>query len=658
MQFNFFLKSRLVAVLLLLSFSVSAQLKVAKIFSNHSVLQRDQPVKIWGWAIPNSSVNIQFANQNVKSTADNLGKWLVTLNAMPANKNPQILTIKSGVETVSFEDILVGDVWLCSGQSNMEWRLKDANNAQVEIAAANYPLIRHFKVPLELEFTPQDDLKAGEWEVSTPKTAGDFTAIGYFFARHLKNELDVPIGLLNSSWGGAQVESWISEAAIKKSEVLNYYADLMPKNWEEDAQRNEKKLIQKIYDNVNTDVSQINEVEYLTPSYSYANWLNINVPGQWRWSGLPSFQGTAFLQKFIEIPESFTDQITEFSFGNNSGEFELIVNGKTVFKGFAIGKISSKLPAGTWKKGVNNILIKVSANNDNGRRWMGFGGNSTDFYVQATEEKVMLATEPWKMIPSWESERTYTRWMNSSGAIIYNAMIAPIIDYAIKGVIWYQGESNAGRAYQYRQSFPLLIENWRQDWGYEFPFLFVQLSSYGGFQSSNEGSNWAELREAQTMTLQLPQTGMVVTTDIGNPNDIHPRNKQDVGKRMALSALKVAYQKELVYSGPTYKNVTFTKGKAILSFENVGTGLMVKDKYGYLQGFEIAGGDQKFYYAKAEIQGNSVIVSHPMVKNPEAVRYGWTNSPIDANLFNKEDLPTSPFRTDAWKGITEDVKFE
>jgi sialate O-acetylesterase len=659
MKTSFLTKLQIVVAISLLSFAVSAQLKVAKIFSDHTVLQRDQPVKVWGWSTQNSEVNVQFANQNINATADNSGKWMATLNAMSANKNPQVLTIKSGTETVKFEDILIGDVWLCSGQSNMEWRLKDVNDAQAEIAAANYPLIRHFKVPLELEFTPQKDLNGGEWEVVTPETAAEFTAVGYFFARHLKNELDVPIGLLNSSWGGSQVESWISGDAIKSSEVLGYYAETMPKSWDEDAKLTEQKLIKRIYKNVNIDVNKINENDYLNPTYDYDKWLNISVPGQWQWQGLPSFQGTVYLQKFVEVPEPFTNQVTDFSFGNNTGNFELIVNGKTVYKGFATGKIDTKIPAETWKSGANSILIKTSANdNNNGWTWMGFGGDKNDFYIQTNGEKVMLVEEQWKMIPSWKVERNYTRWMNNAGSIIYNSMIAPITDYGIKGAIWYQGESNAGRAFQYRKSFPLMIENWRQDWGYDFPFFFVQLSSYGGFQDSNEGSNWAELREAQTMTLQLPKTGMAVTTDIGNPDNIHPRNKQDVGQRLALSALKVAYGKDLVYSGPAYKSVAFTKGKAVLSFENIGSGLTAKDKYGYLQGFEIAGSDQKFYYAKAEIQGNEVLVNHPMVRDPKAVRYGWTNSPIDANLFNKQGLPASPFRTDSWKGVTENVKFE
>lgn len=652
------LRLQLIAVLFLFSFSVSAQLKVAKIFSDHMVLQRDKPIKIWGWATPNSEVTVRFIDKDVETTAAASGKWMANLGVYSVNKNPQELLISSENERIKFQDVLVGDVWLCSGQSNMEWRLKDVNNAQNEISAANNPLIRHFKVPLELEFTPQEDLNNGEWEVTSPKTVSEFTAVGYFFARDIQKELDIPIGLLNSSWGGSQVESWISTEAIKNSEVLGYYATKMPKNWNEDARISETKLIKSIYGDANIDVTNVNEADYLSLTYDYDKWLTITVPGQWDWQEKQAFRGTAYLQKMVDIPVSFTSNTTEFSFGSNSGNFELIVNGRTIHKGFAMGEIYVKIPAKTWKTGANNIVIKTSANDDNGWRWMGFGGNESDFFIQANKEKIHLANEPWRMIPSWQNERNYAHWMNNAGSIIYNAMIAPVVDYGIKGAIWYQGESNANRAYQYRKSFPLMIENWRKDWGYEFPFLFVQLSSYGGFQSSNEGSNWAELREAQSMTLQLPKTGMAVTTDVGNPADIHPRNKQDVGKRLALSALKVAYDKNIVYSGPTYKSVTFAKGKALLSFENIGSGLNVKNQYGYLQGFEIAGADKKFYYAKAELQGDKIVVSHSDVKDPAAVRYGWTNSPIDSNLFNNEGLPASPFRTDAWKGLTETSKFE
>ena len=238
-------------------------------------------------------------------------------------------------------------------------------------------------------------------------------------------------------------------------------------------------------------------------------------------------------------------------------------------------------------------------------------------------------------------------------------MIHPIIPYAVKGVIWYQGEANAGRAYQYRKTFPLLIESWRNEWKDNFPFLFVQLSSFGSQQNSNEGSDWAELREAQTMTLSLPNTGMAVTTDIGNANDIHPRNKQDVGKRLAATALNKVYGMDtFLPAGPMYKSSTFNNGKAYISFDYVGKGLMVKDKYNYIRGFEIAGADQKFYYAQASIDGGKVIVWSDKVTQPVAVRYAWANAPVDANLFNVDGFPASSFRTDNWPGITEGKKFE
>ena len=262
------------------------------------------------------------------------------------------------------------------------------------------------------------------------------------------------------------------------------------------------------------------------------------------------------------------------------------------------------------------------------------------------------------MCPVWDEPMSYAHLMNNVGTTLYNAMIAPLIPYGIQGVIWYQGEANTDRAYQYRKSFPLMIQNWRKNWKDDFSFLFVQLASYGANQSSNDGSNWAELREAQTMTLHLPKTSMAVTTDIGNPNDIHPTNKLDVGKRLAFSALKTTYNQPLTVISPIYKAVRFSDNKAILSFDNIGTGLIAKDKYGYLKGFEIAGEDRHFYYAQARIENSLVIVSSPKVSKPVSVRYGWSNAPIEANLFNQEGLPASPFRTDDWEGVTIKKQYE
>ncbi|MBU1821593.1 MAG: sialate O-acetylesterase, partial [Bacteroidetes bacterium] len=376
------------------------------------------------------------------------------------------------------------------------------------------------------------------------------------------------------------------------------------------------------------------------------------------WQGVGGFRGTAYVQRTVDVPTELAGAETTLNFGRHTGDLTFYINGKEVFKGSTNDPIKIKLPAGSWKSGENSLLIKLNPNREPAYFGMGFMGAPADFAIKGADQTLTLVNTPWNMMPSWQSPRTYEHFQNNVGTTLYNAMIAPLVPYTIAGALWYQGESNAGRAYQYRQSFPLLIESWRQDWGYEFPFLFVQLSSYGPFQNSNQGSNWAELRESQAMTLRLPKTGMAVTTDIGNPNNIHPTNKQDVGHRLALAALHVAYDKDVIYRGPTISTSAFDDGKAILGFNHVGGGLEVKDKYGYLKGFEIAGPDKKFYYAQARIEGNKVIVSHPEVPNPTTVRYGWANSPIDNNLYNAEGLPAAPFRTDNWKGLTEGRRFE
>jgi sialate O-acetylesterase len=284
-------------------------------------------------------------------------------------------------------------------------------------------------------------------------------------------------------------------------------------------------------------------------------------------------------------------------------------------------------------------------------------GTNDDLFVSAGNEKVSIANA-WKLMPSFAEKHEYAHSSNNIGTSIYNGMIAPLVPFAVRGALWYQGETNAGRAYQYRQSFPLMINDWRKKWNDDFSFYFVQLANYGGYQNSNQGSGWAELREAQTMTLSLPKTGMAVITDIGNPADIHPTNKQDVGHRLAINALKKDYGQDIVFSSPMYDKVDFGGNNATISFKYVGGGLMAKDKFGYVKGFEIAGEDKVFYYAKAEILGDKVVVTHPKNQKPIAVRYAWADSPMDANLFSAEGLPVNSFRTDDWEGITRKAKFE
>ena len=383
--------------------------------------------------------------------------------------------------------------------------------------------------------------------------------------------------------------------------------------------------------------------------------MKVYVGGAFDWQGIWAFRGNYFLQKDIELTAPILEE-SILNFGVNNSKMDLYINGKLIFSGKNEKNIALKIPQNTWQKDKNSVLIKIGVNTI--PEWFGAGidGKTTDFNIETGNVKIPLNTQNWNMCPVWDEPIQFARMMNSVGTTLYNAMIAPLIPYGIQGAIWYQGESNADRAFQYRETFPLMIQNWRKDWKDDFPFLFVQLSSYGSNQNSNIGSNWAELREAQTMTLKLPKTGMTVTTDVGNANDIHPTNKQDVGKRLALNAMKVAYNNPKTIQSPMYKSVQFMNDKAIVTFDNFESNLAMKGSE--LKGFEIAGEDRKFYYAQAKIEGNNVVVSHPKVQKPISVHYGWSDAPVEANLFNKEGLPASPFRTDDWQGITSKKQYE
>ncbi|MEP7267845.1 MAG: sialate O-acetylesterase [Saprospiraceae bacterium] len=647
------------SLFIFIAYALSAQLHPANIFGDHMVLQRNQSLKFWGWNTPGEKVNLSIGEKSGMATTTADGKWEITIEAMPASTSPFALTISDSDEKFKFTDILIGEVWLCSGQSNMEFKVRQVDHADEEMANANYPMIRHIEIPKATSFTPEKDFQDTEWQVCNPVTVGGFTAVGYFFARKISKELNVPIGLVHSSWGGSHVETWISKDAMLASDVLKSYAQNMPTSWAEDAKKMEKQTIKRFHGNKDFDISKLNENDYLKDDYDFAKWTSLNPMGQWDWKDVPSFRGTVYIQKEIELKEIDTKGIAEMTFGHNTGDISFYINGKLVNSGFYTDEIKFKIPIGVLKPGKNNVLVKFSENRE--PEWWGVGlfGAANGFNLKtAANNTFPLMKGDWKARPSWDSPRKYMPWMNNEGTLCYNAMIAPLVGFPIKGALWYQGESNAGRAYEYRISFPMMIKDWRNKWGSEFPFYWVQLSSFGAFNDSNTGSDWAELREAQSMTLSLPKTGQAVTIDIGNPTDIHPTNKQDVGLRLAWNALQNTYDQKIEGSGPVYLSMEIKKGKAILSFDHIGTGLKTSNKYGNLQGFEIAGADQKFYFARSEIVGDKVQVWQASVPKPVAVRYAWSNSPIDANLYNMEGIPASGFRTDNWKGVSEGKRFE
>ena len=489
-----------------------AAVKLPHLFSDHMVLQRDLPVPVWGTATPGEAVTVSVGDKTAQATAGKDGRWMVKLGAMPAG-GPVTMQVK-GTNTIAIKDVLVGEVWVCSGQSNMQWGVRSSMNARAEIAAAKHPKIRLFTVPRVPAAAPVDDVN-GRWVACSPQTVAGFSAVGYFFGRDLHQAIKVPVGLINTSWGGTVAEAWTSSAGLSAEPSLKPMADAQTRRL----------------------IGYAKALEELAPTLS-----------GWR------------------------------------AEAEKAVAGK---------KPVPPLP-------VPHLP----------------GGMSHNYPT-----------------------------------MLYNGMIAPLVPYAIGGAIWYQGESNAGRAYQYRALFAAMIRDWRTQWGQgDFPFLFVQLANYTTVSKQPQESAWAELREAQTMALRLPKTGMAVIIDIGEAHDIHPRNKQDVGKRLSLAARGVAFgEKDFVYSGPMYDTMKVDGGKVRLTFKHTGGGLVAKD--GPLKGFAVAGKDKRFVWAEATIDGDAVVVSSPTVAQPVAVRYAWANNPV-CNLYNKEGLPAGPFRTDDWPGVT------
>ena len=645
-------------LLLLLTFSVTqifANVSLPKIFGDNMVLQRNRSIPVWGWADANEKINVKFNHQTKSVTADNNGNWKINLDKENAGGPYQLIV--QGNNTVTFNNVLVGEVWVCSGQSNMEMPIEGwgkVNNYEQEIAAANYPEIRHIKIPNTVNTIPQKDISNGEWKICSPATAGDFTAAGYFFARELYNQLHVPIGLINTSWGGTMIETWISREAFENSDEFKDMIAQMPQLNVDSLTKAKKEVSEKKIETLQGSLPAQGEADsWKNADIDDSKWPQMQLPSLWEQKQLGDLDGVAWFRKTIDV--SAADAGKEATL-----ELAMIDdNDVTYVNGVKVGATNSYnaqrkyiIPAGILKEGKNTIAVRVEDTGGGG----GIYGEASDMKITIGNNVISLAGD-WYFKVEQISGDASSVGPNSYPTLLFNAMVNPLIPYAIEGVIWYQGEANAGRAFQYRKAFPLMITDWRNRWNEgNFPFYFVQLASFNAANgNSKNGSTWAELREAQTMTLSLPNTGMAVTTDIGNSTDIHPKDKQDVGKRLAAIALHNVYKKDIVYSGPMYKSMKIDGNKINIYFANTGSGLIAKN--GDLKGFEIAGSDKQFYPATATIEGDHIIVSSDKVSNPVAVRFGWMDDAGEDNLFNKEGFPAPPFRTDSWKGITEENKF-
>jgi sialate O-acetylesterase len=616
------------------------------------VLQRNKSIPVWGWADANEKIEVRFNKQTKTITADSNGKWMLKMDAEKEG-GPFELTI-SGKNKIVIKDVLVGEVWICSGQSNMEFQVYKTMNAKAEIEDSNYPMIRHFGVAQDLSGSPKEDLKAGKWAVSNKDNVGDFTAVGYYFAKKIYAELKIPIGIINTSWGGTCVETWTSREAFENSsEFKEMIAEVPQVDMDAIFETYKKSVLDNLKKAQGFEVTMTNENQFAAMNFQDIHWPEIKLPSLWETQQIGSVDGIVWMRKTIIISEEQAQKEAVLHLSKVDDEDITYVNGVQV----GTNKIWDtkriyKIPVGVLKAGRNVIAVRIVDYSGGG----GIYGDSADLKIEFKDSNVSLEG-------LWKFNVIQVKIAispNSYPSLLYNAMVNPLIPYAFQGVLWYQGEANVSRAKQYQIAFPLMINDWRTKWNQgDFPFYFVQLATfdeYGG--NSKTGSKWAELREAQTETLKLSNTGMAVTTDIGNAKDIHPTNKQDVGKRLATIALNNVYEKKMVCSGPMYKSQEIKGNQIILTFDNIGSGLSTSDSNGILKGFEIAGADKVFHSAKAIIQNNKVIVSSESVPNPVAIHYGWADDDTKINLFNKEKFPASPFRTDDWEMVTDDEKYK
>ena len=626
----------------------NAKVSLPHFFSNNMVLQRDKPIKVWGNATAKEQITISFNGTNKTVEAGKHGNWEIELPSMSYG-GPFEMVIKGEENTVTFKNILIGDVWLCSGQSNMEFNLNGALSGKEAIQNSTNSNIRLLTVPKTIQTRERDDIEPAEWLECDSSTTAIFSAVGYFFGGKLQEDLDVPIGLIHSSWGGTDIETWTSwEASMNNEEYAPYQGQ----------------TFEKAIGYTTEDVVRFNEAlgndpaltkKWFDPATKVKGWKQMQVPKAWD-GDLENQDGIIWFRKEIELPADADGSKGTIQLGSIDDEDITWINGTQVGSmGLWIANRNYQINSGILKAGKNTILVRIKDTGSIG----GMVSKSDQLFLEVNGTKYPLAGE-WDYKPSVLSS-DYGLQLNGSSpnsfaSLLYNGMIHPLVGFGIKGVIWYQGENNAGQAYHYRKLFPNMINDWRKQWGYDFPFLWVQLASFMALDEQPKDSEWAELREAQNRTLNLTNTGQAVITDIGEAFDIHPKDKKDVGYRLAHIALNVAYGKEVLPSGPVFKSVQKDDNKMILTFSETGEGLSTSDKskYGYIRGFAIAGADQKFVWAKAYIKNqNEVVVFNDQVKNPVAVRYGWANNPIEINLTNSDGLLASPFRTDEWKGITE-----
>ncbi len=637
-----------VTVFSCLIYPVNAQVKLPRLIRDSMVLQRDTKINVWGWAAKNEKITVKFNGKTYKAKTGADGKWFIVLPPTKAG-GPHTMDI-TGRNKISLKEILIGDVWICSGQSNMvhQMNIHDVTYAK-DIAEANYPEIRHFWIPTLTSLEgPRDDLPTGYWKWANPVDVRPFSAVAYFFARKLYEKYHVPIGLINASVGGTPIEAWTSEEGLKEFPVLQTTIQKNKDTGYVNDQNRKAFANNPIRPSQPKDKGLIGPLPWYHFTYVPKGWRLINIPGFWEDQGLKDLNGVVWFRKEIDVPLSMVGKPARVLLGRIVDADVIYINGTQVGNTtYQYPQRRYSVPSGVLFAGKNIVVIKVTNTMGKGgfvsdKPYCLFAGNDTIDLKGYWQYKVGEVFEP----RTGGSAGSGINAQNQPTAL-FNAMIAPLTNYTAMGFLWYQGEANTSRAEEYAKLQPAQIIDWRNKWKQgDLPFLYVQLPGFMDMNYLPSESQWAMLRESQLKSLSVTNTGMAVAIDLGEWNDIHPDNKKDVGERLALLALKMAYnERDIIYSGPLYQSAAIEGNKITISFSNIGTGLTTNDGE-ELSEFAVAGADKKFTWAKARIEGDKVVVWNDDISSPMYVRYAWADNPVNPNLFNKNGLPASPFRTD------------
>jgi sialate O-acetylesterase len=636
---------------------LQAQIRLPKLISDNMVLQRDQPIQIWGWASPGEKIKATFNKKTYHTTTSRDGKWVIHLPSHAAGTGYEM--VLKGKNEVRIRNIAMGDVWLCSGQSNMVINMERVKERYPDdIASANYPDIRNFFVPTLTDLNgPAQDFPKGEWKTAIAKDILSFGAVSYFFARDIYEKYKVPIGIINSSVGGTPIEAWISEGGFKDFDTIQ-------KTIVQNKDTNFVNAAGKrpIVNSIDQAADFGRKEHWEAESYEPKGWRNFNIPGYWEDQGLKDLNGVVWFRKTFEIPQNWVGKPVKLFMGRIVDADEMYVNGKKIGNTtYQYPPRRYEIPADLLKAGKNTFVIRVTNQSEKG----GFVPDKPYFMTVDGKEMDLKGTWQYKVgqvyPPSKPANPAVARLVHQNQpTALYNAMIAPVLPLKLKGFLWYQGESNTTKPETYNTLLPALIKDWRTHWNNDqLPFLVAQLPNFQDIDYTPAESNIALLREAQNKALTLPNTAVTVTIDLGEWNDIHPLGKKDIGKRLALSARNLAYgEHDVVYSGPILKSHHIENGKIHLTFEHVADGITSKDGEA-LRWFAVADYDKKFVWANAGVVGkNQIKVWSDDVKTPRYVRYAWQDNPEGVNFYNSAGLPASPFRTDVentddkkpWKG--------